>query len=588
MRNCFIRSISLSLLIALFLVPLGARAQHLVLFEGFTNECDPVESGSAPLPRDAFEQNIASMLSSEGSKVIYFNHHEANECDVVQYPPSFAVASKLGLGNLILEGAVDRTTLGSGTRYSPNPSDWTSQIDADASQPSVADLSLTSIQVDTTTLGPNNFALFTDVAVTLNQAISDDLVIRYAVLQDNIQDRHNCSNCTPAYTINNVVRYLSQGDSIVFRAGSSPGTVHVQHRQELSGTFNSKLNIQWDYPTIRLIGFLEENPKGDFHVVNAATLKTGLSGIPQPPPSLYIDSKSIDGMIFNNGSGVPIRYAGATIPSLDAWYSLDNGTTWTQFEDSSRGNLGFPYSFITWYIPDTTETGAALFSDKAKVKVAIHGNNSVSALETGTFIIQRAAGVSWTRPAFGDTIKAKADSMFTLQWSKYQVDSVTIQYQVAYGGNWSAWHTIATNQIGTSYNWILPDTTAFVQVRLVPSSESGADVQIGGVLAIAKSVIPPNKGVAWTTNPAALAITSVNPNPSKSGEGMTVAYAVEKPRDISIEVLDVLGHQQWLDRFAAIESGTYNLKTDRFASGSYVLRISDGQHVTSKRIEIRK
>lgn len=588
MRTHRLLSVTFAVL-TLTLLTVSARSQHMVLFESFTNNCAPCPSTMNGVDtRIAFDQSVVDVASSESSKCIHFNEHIINLCDWVKNTDCTLIGGRLAQagsgGQPLFYGSVDRTEFGGGVpsaRGSVTESDWTSEIDAEAGTPEIANLQLSDIKIDTLTLYPS-YVLQTDVLVTLNQSISDSIVIRYAILQDNIKDTFCMTN---PKTVNDVVRWITRNDTgtyCVFLPGSSAGaSQHIICRQEINGP-NSASEVPWIFSKLRLIGFLEENPRGDFHVVNAATLKAGLTGIAAPPPSIYLNNKALDGKTVYAPVGLGITYSGTSIPSVDGFYSLDNGATWVQYDTNSPGNAGWPYSYDTWNIP------SYLSSTQAKVKLVIHGTN-ITAVESGTFTIIRGSSVSWVRPVFGEKDTANALSHFTLQWSKFAVDSVSLQYQVQFGGQWGAWHPIplAKNLTASSFDWILPDTVAYVQVRLLPDTKAesnGATSQLGGMIVIQRSVLPP-QGVAPEAPAPLFAIQDVYPNPVTGGD-MYVRYTLSKPCDLQFEVMDLLGHLLILDRSSVIEIGQYRLNTSALPNGSYIVRISDGQHTASKRMEI--
>ncbi len=87
-----IASFASFILLALVLRAPEAHAQHVVLFETFTNSCEP-QGTDANATRTAFNSSVNSVVSSEGPKIIHLDHHIGNLCDALQNTYSWYTAN---------------------------------------------------------------------------------------------------------------------------------------------------------------------------------------------------------------------------------------------------------------------------------------------------------------------------------------------------------------------------------------------------------------------------------------------------------------------------------------------------------------
>jgi hypothetical protein len=569
---------------SLLLLVNTASAQHMVLFESFTNEAQPVIT---PNPRPGFNSEVDNLAAAKRSKAIHLNHHVGNQIDWLELPNSAIIGNRLfpaspGSYNEFY-ASIDRVNMPStGGRYSADPSEWSQVIDDEAALPDVADLTLSDIKLDTITIWPD-YILQTDVQVTLNQSISDSLMIRYALLQNNVPDRQNCNNCAANVHLNDVVRYLTisdTGNACVFTPGSAQGTVkHVICRQRITGATQAS-EAPWIYSDLRLVGFLEENPRGDYHIVNAAVLKDGMTGLAQPQKFLAIQNNTLDDLTFDAGdSSASFLWSGVSISSIDVFISTDNGATWNPGPQKLHGT-SFPTTVTYWGVPFATTT-------QGKIKIVDHDDPSVFAIEQGTFSINVPSGVVWLHPDPNklqnyDTVKG--GTTYHLDWAKNGVSTVNVEYAYHVQGN-PVWKLVSFKNAGTSFDWKVPDTSYIVDLRITPAETSVASAMTH--MTITKSQVIGGGGVENVDIARDFAIRQVYPNPS-AGQNVTVQYTSTKQKQMTLEVLDLLGHVAFSDRMLSMPSSDIQIPTASFAPGTYFVRLSDGEQAVTKRIEILK
>jgi hypothetical protein len=578
-----LRPISFSLFATatlLFAAP-ALRAQHVSLLETFTNECYKILANNEP--RQTFENNVASTVSAKQSKVILMNYHYGNICDLADYHLTNGLVDRIWPGGTdqILWASVDRAEYSSGDRHSSNPTDWAKKIDADAAAAPVANLSLTDLKIDTVTLEKSRFDIVqAELDVTLNQTISDSIILRFAVLQNDFPDHDNTPDSVPVNSrVNDVVRFLTFDDSgvyAVFTPGSTSGTKkHVVARFVLPSANSTSYSVPWDYVNNRLIGFLEEDPSDNFHVVNAATLKTGMANLPQPDPFLAINSESLDGQVYNVGDdAASFAWSGLQTPLIDVYLSTDNGDTWMVIDTVGTGSTGFP-SLAFWTVPNTPTT-------EAKIKITRHGDQ-MSAIESGTFTIQAGAFVKWVKPNPNNLDSALAKTTYTLQWTSSGVAAVDVRYSVHTIGT-PKWIYARKNFAGTESLMTLPDTSAFLDFQIIPTNGEAASelvqLKVYRVLDVG--------AVKYSAIAKDFAIRDIYPNPASNSQNIVIDFTSEKPKTLTVDVLDLLGHSIYSKAVMSEPAGQITLPTAQLAAGAYFVRISDGAEAITKRIEIVK
>ncbi len=566
----FFRSASFFFILSALVSPrvLGQTSlPHYVLFETFTNSCDPTGSAATQI-RNTFDANVSSTVSSEQSKIIHLDHHFGNECDFLQNAYSFAAAGYvLPPGNVVFWGAVNRTTFGStGTRGSSDPSDWSNAIDNGYPPPAPDDITLLDATLDKT--NANAYVLHADVQVTLNSSVADSLVIRYAVVQDQVHDTLNSGSST---TLNDVVRYITNSNSgyTVFPGGGAAGAQKTVSFKVsvLPGPNDPDYFPAFNWANMRLIAFIEDVSQGNFSVVDAVQLKAGLDSLQPPPPTLALADYLIDGDTLHPGPPpASIYYSSTNLQGgVAAYYSLDNGTTWRFFSNSSA-------SPINWTVPDSLTT-------QGKIKLVAVNYPSLISIQDSNFTIAYSPFVKILNPPSG--IVLKAGSMDTIRWTKYSVGGVKLQYSIqTSSGGFVTFTPLANNDMDTSFVWTVPDTSAVVEIQVLPND--GVTPAYDAVDTIEKLA---NMGVAGNSAaPSGLSITNIFPNPASNGQEIVVQYTQTSPKQVTMQLLDLLGH---------VVSATYStddlsihLNTSALMAGAYIVRISDGVSTVSKRVEI--
>ncbi len=549
-----------------------AFAQHPVLFETFTNTCDPCPDGLRP----TFDQAVSSVLSSEGSKIIYLNYHIGNFCDPMAQPSSpytDPVDQRLTGNSSQLTayvGAVNRTDFGSG-HASGTGTDWAGEIEQASASTPPATITLQSASLDKTSSGLS-YTLRATVTVTATQSIPDNINIFFAVVGDgiNLPSTTNgiCQKnpgAEPLGPYNSIVWYITGGTGIsVFSGGASSGkTKQISFTEALANPHQDPL---FDWTKMRLIAFIEESSNAtDYRVVNAADLRDDLDTLQPPPPTLSFGYLSSANDTLAPGTDVQVNYSSSNLPSgANAFYSLDNGTTWRLIGDSLQ-------SGFTWHVPDSLTT-------QGKIKLVASSDPTIVSIESGNFVIAYAPFISFVYPQNGS--KLKADTTLTIQWRKLGVGAVKVQYSIATsnGAFGLPWFPIASSVTDTFVTWAVPDTNAIAEIQLVPiKNEAPAASSIDTIRKLFQQ-----SSVGPVVNASALQFTGAFPNPAMNGEEIELPYHADRP--FEVEVVDLLGHS--VGATYHFDTQAVHLDTRSLSAGAYIVRMSDGVHSASERVEV--
>jgi len=208
-----------------------ASAQHPVIFETFQEDGD-----LCPAPT-TFQADMLQVVNIEGaknySKMIHLNYHVgAGGIDPIAgfCTNDGTVDAYLNPGppgsNSLFYGSVDRmpfdNDLGiSGGVISRN-SNWESEMEAAINSENgntpPDQIQLTGATLDTSATG---YTFHANISVTATTSISDSIIIRYAILEDGVPN----PICSSPTTHNDVVRFITIGDSVVFLPNTQSGTI---------------------------------------------------------------------------------------------------------------------------------------------------------------------------------------------------------------------------------------------------------------------------------------------------------------------------------------------------------------------------
>jgi hypothetical protein len=536
----------LSLLLLLFCVTRVPAQQRMVLLETFTNSYDACPGGNV------FDQEWKETLSQYGSKVIHLNHHIGNVGDPMAQSggangSNVTAATLSGSQDQVFMTAVDRTDF-SPNKTTTSQSEWESRVASEASKSPSATISLVDATFDKST-----HILHAIVKVTASKAIPNPVAIHYAITQDNVSF-DQCGGTGPS-THNNVVRYVTIADSAAFSGSVQSGeSVNVTYNQFIKPTGNG-----FDIKQMKLIAFLVGSGG---NVVNAAILKKNFDTLQAPVQTLAFVDASINGKVYHPGENAIIEYTSSNIQYADAYYSLDNGSTWNGFTTS----VGSP---ITWVVPDSATT-------QGKFKL-IGPDGVLEATQSGNFTIASAAhSLTLLHPTSTDT--GHTLLKFVIQWRKVGIDAVKLESSLDGGAIWT---TISESVTDTFYNWTVPNVkTNQAQIRITP-------LGVSDVASITSPQFTITGGLSVRTLPLyPLQLVSVFPNPATNGSQLQLE--IKAPVElVNVQVLDLLGKVVYRMSGYVRDNGRFNLPTNGLVAGTYILHISDGISNDSKRIVIQ-
>jgi Secretion system C-terminal sorting domain len=546
-----------------------------VLFESFTNSAEP-----CPDPNRApFENAVVSEATGSGaSKIVYLNYHVSNLADeLAQLDQNGQQVDERLTGitstQAIYTCAVNRSTFPEdGQRVDPPTtgtgqySDWGTEINNDYTTSPEASITFNYATLDKT--NSQSYQLHVDVTVTANTQISDSLIIRYAIAQDNVKYTE-CDTKTSS-TMNNVVWSVTTQNTSKYivctsAAGLSAGdTVHL--------TWDELIDMSdptyEDAANMKVIAFLEDDGGGDYNVVNADILRQDIDTLQPPPPTLALAESFIDDKTFSPGSEIPIYFSSTNlVGGVNAFYSLNNGSTWGLIGNNQSNP-------ISWLVPDSLTT-------QGKFKVVAANYPTLISIQDGNFTIANPASATILKPQPAQVITAGSSD--TIIWTKNVIDSVTLEYYLAdANGGFSTPHVLGTNLTDTFFYWSVPDTTRIVEIKLVPVSGEAPAASV--VDTIEKQVVQGGSSVASSSQPTGLSITNVFPNPASNGQEIVVQYTEAVAKPITVQLLDLLGRV--MPESYTTDNQAIHLNTNSLAAGAYVVRLSDGTNTVSKRVEI--
>ena len=573
LKNVLIASISL--LFALTFASTSYAQGHKVLFENFGyadgSKLDPCG------PSASFYSDVNTIFSDKSAKIIHLDYHIISLSDnMAQFCPNAGfVGAKLfpsSGGQYYDYGCVDRTILpatsAQAESYNANwAADMETQIDNQAGIAPPATMQLVSATLDKSR--PENYIFTATVGVTAATDISvDSISIHYAVVEDKVID-HSNAHCSGVQTsFDDVVRFVTIGDSAVFAPNTPSGTIkNVTFQQgNLTGISGGSSIAIVNPANTRFIAFLESGGQ----IVNAADLKDNLNSLPAPQASLTLVNSAVDDSVFSPGDfGFP--FVAINVPVVDEYYSFDNGKTWVVIADSVAIR-NWPFTYIGLTLPDTeiTKTG--------KIKVVDHNDPTIFSIQDGTFSIKVQPTLGIIHPVF-DQDTLIGGSTFNIQWSEKIVNSVKLEYAL---DPFTNYQLIADTVTGTSYKWNVPNASIYAKLRITDDND-------GTVVAISQQPFEIKKttgSVAGTTEQNGLSITSIAPNPAENGEELIVSYTDENSPRINLEVLDLLGRVVAKQSLSGSSGGEADIPTRTLNAGAYIIRMNDGVSTVTKRVEI--
>ncbi len=567
MKPIFFRTASFVFILSIVVTSNVFAQQRISLFETFTGPADPCVYQD----ETAFESAVNSLANSDASKIVHLNYYISIGGPGGLDDDGGAVLGRLSTGNgaVIYTSGVNREVFnGTGVRIDPTSvgsySDWGTQIDGDAGTPE-ATITLNFATLDKT--DPSEYKLHADVTVTALTTISDSVIIRYAITQDGVK-AFECG--------------ASKGDSATFN--DMAWTVTTYNNAEYivctpATTLNAgdTVHLTWDWgvdvsdplyqkpANMKLVAFLEDQGSagsGNYFVANAAILKKDIDTLKAPAPTLSFDETHISDSTLTPGSTAQIYFNSTNLPGgVNAFYSTNGGTTWIPLLDTQ-------YSPINWTVPDTTTTDG-------KIKLVAVGDPTLTSTEIGTFSIEVPPSVTILKPQA--EIEIQGGALDTIVWTKVSVDSVLLRYSLDNGAHYTA----LQNNADTFYIWTVPDTASGVIIQLVPDNKT---VPAASVIDTIEKKFIINGGVANGIAPTGLTITNIFPNPASNGEEIAVQYIQFQPKPITVQLLDLLGRV--VPETSTTDNQAIHLSTGTLAAGAYVVRLSDGTNVVSKRVEI--
>jgi len=158
---------------------------------------------------------------------------------------------------------------------------------------------------------------------------------------------------------------------------------------------------------------------------------------------------------------VQIKWFASGVSNVRIDYSINNGLTWINIEQSLNGSNGF----YDWTIPNTPST-------QCLVKVSDVNNPSYFDVSNNIFTIKTLPTIHLTSPVGGEVLVS--GTTYTISWTGTNLtNAVYIYYSVDLGYSWNYVNEIWSMNNGASYQWFVPYTptnNALVRVFLYDAS----------------------------------------------------------------------------------------------------------------------
>jgi hypothetical protein len=536
-----------------------------VLFETFTNSYI-----NCPATND-FYNTWEGTLTRKGTEVVHLCHHFSNLGDPMAQSDvgsTQAMNEISGGANIINVNAVNRQSFSSSAtaKLSSSQAEWENEIDEEAGKSRSAELTLTSATWDT-----SNYVLTAHLDVTSDVAFTNVVKIRYAIVQDGVPYKQ-CGGTGPSIH-NDVVRYVTYGDSILQLQGKPAGTtVHVTYYQRIGQMAPGTAHDTTFKPAkMRLIAFIEESTGSDFYVTTAGQVLSNFETLPLPTSSLKLSSTSLDGQAFNHGATASISWLKANVNSVIVSYSLDNGATWSPITTVNDKN---DVEHLFWTVPDSsTSTG--------KIKIS-SADGTVTSIEPATFSITAAPhSLSIVSPVARDTFNI--GQPIKIQWNESGLSGVTILYT---SNGAMTWDTIVKNYtVSTIYtDTAKAPATNQAQYQIIPLGVSDVapletgEFVIRKVLSVSQELLPGVSGL------------KVYPNPVSSNN-LHLSFSVAEPGVVIVSLYDLLGRalqHVTLDQ-QSVGMVALDLSVKDLLSGTYIVRAaSEKGFVSSTRFTLQR
>ncbi|HNX81284.1 MAG TPA: hypothetical protein PKL77_03975, partial [Candidatus Omnitrophota bacterium] len=199
------------------------------------------------------------------------------------------------------------------------------------------------------------------------------------------------------------------------------------------------------------------------------------------------------GQRFPVGSTQYITWTSAAVSLVNASYSLNNGSSWSDIGQVAAANATIP-----WPIENNTQV-----SKTALVRIEDAFNpGAVYDISTATFEVVAVFNI--THPENGDIVIA--EDPYNITWTKagLGVSNVTLQYSTDQGENWTAVVTAGDGTVpntGTYYWAAVPGTTLseYSKVRVIDPNNEAANNTGAGFFDLrgAITVTAPDGGQSW-------------------------------------------------------------------------------------------
>ena len=183
---------------------------------------------------------------------------------------------------------------------------------------------------------------------------------------------------------------------------------------------------------------------------------------------------------------VQIKWFAAGVTNVRLDYSVNNGNTWMNIEQSLNGTTGI----YDWIVPNTPST-------QCLVRVSDVSNTAIYDISNSLFTIKPLPTIQLNTPIGGETMIS--GTIHTISWTGNNLtNAVKIYYSVDLGYSWEYIDEVWSMANGASYQWFVPynyTNNALVKVFLFDApAVSSQSNSVFTIQCPPLSVIYPNGG----------------------------------------------------------------------------------------------
>ncbi|MFH0733773.1 MAG: T9SS type A sorting domain-containing protein [bacterium] len=186
--------------------------------------------------------------------------------------------------------------------------------------------------------------------------------------------------------------------------------------------------------------------------------------------------------IWQSGSLKLITWQSQFVNNINIYYSLNNGSTWTEIVN----NIPAVTNNFSWTIP------ANITSNSSLIKIEDTNNSAIKDSSNTIFTIGL---LSITSPINGEQVQAGTNKNIT--WNSSNLGLINIDYSI---DNGATWNEVAKDVLASDlhYNWSVPDVfSTLAKIRLSYKNDVSISSTSSTFVISSLTLLTPNGGEVW-------------------------------------------------------------------------------------------